>query len=85
MTNYQIDPHTPIHCNRCHQPFQAPRILNRDGFGGEEAARIAEFCTCLNCQQTDCHWLFASTVAPIKFEGNYDARKQARHQWLIDN
>lgn len=73
-----------IHCNRCDQPFEAPREMKRDGFCGQKAARIQEFCTCPHCQQTDGHWLYASDVMPV-FEGGFDARKQQERQWLAAN
>ena len=73
-----------IHCNRCDKPFHAPKVMNRDGFCGTQAARIGEFCTCPHCQQTDCHWVYSIDVLP-KFEGKFDGRKQQILQWLLDN
>ncbi len=78
----QID--ETIHCNRCDKAFNAPKKMNRDGFCGQKAARISEFCTCPLCQQTDCHWVYASDTMP-KFEGNFEIRKRLSLKWLLEN
>lgn len=73
-----------IHCNRCDEPFEASKQMTRDGFCGQKSTRIKDFCTCLHCGQTDCHWVFASDIMPI-FEGGFEKRRRAERKWLRVN
>lgn len=80
----QVTTQETIHCNRCNQAFAAPKEMTRDGFHGQQAARIHDFCTCPHCEQTDAHWVFASDMMP-EFEGNFEGRKRAKQEWLRAN
>ena len=54
-----------VRCNKCSEPFEAPRELPREKFYGQAAARIQDqFCTCPHCNQTDVHWVHASDIMP---------------------
>jgi len=80
----KVNSQDTIHCNRCNEAFEAPKEMDRDGFHGQQAARIHDFCTCPHCQQTDAHWVFASDLIPT-FEGNFESQKRQKKNWLNNN
>ena len=84
MNDKQVSPQETIHCNRCNKAFYAPKEMTRDGFCGQKAARVHDFCTCPHCEQTDGHWVFASDLMP-EFEGGFEKRRKAERQWLRNN
>jgi hypothetical protein len=83
MTTVTVN--SPVRCNRCSCKFNAPKEMVRSLFAGQRAARIENFCTCPECNQTDCHWVYASDVAPEFTIEVPETLSPEFHQKFIEN
>ena len=53
-----------IRCNKCQGKFESEKEYQVK-FNDFSAVRIADdFLTCPHCNQTDCHWIYASDYIP---------------------
>jgi len=58
--------------------------MSRNQFWGQAAARILDFCTCPNCNQTDNHYVYASDIMPV-FDGTPGKINRQQESWKEEN